>query len=349
MPIDWNWIKQRPQFLALGLAESGFDIHAIYLHQYRRKGLKKVNSEKVCLHPVYQVPPLGYRFSLINKINRWIILHRVAVEIKRCRPDIIWLTHPSQFSDIPDTFDGQIVYDCMDDYDVLGVTQASREKVRRQEQILCSRADLIFVSSSMLQRKICSRNPEKVGQVHLVRNGCIGQFYPRMSVSHEGKIYAGYVGTIAEWFDFELIMESLKRLPNLEYFLIGPVFANSPPFHERIHYLGTIAHDKLFEVVMDMDCMVMPFRLDEIVLSVDPVKLYEYISWQKNIIAVDYPEIHRFERFIQTYTNAEEYCTAIAQQKKMPVVSYSEEEVSEFLENNSWKNRVEYIRSLLFS
>ena len=79
--------------------------------------------------------------SLINKINRWIISRRVAAEMKRCQPDIIWLTHPSQFADIPDTFDGRIVYDCMDDYDVLGVTPASWEKVRTQEQILCGRAD----------------------------------------------------------------------------------------------------------------------------------------------------------------------------------------------------------------
>ena len=342
-PVDWNWIKQRPQFIALELAERGFDVCAIYIRQYRKKGLQYVNPEMVKLHPIYRLPSFGYKFPLVNKMNRWIVRHRIAWEISHFKPDILWLTHPSQLDDIPNTFRGRIIYDCMDDYDVLGNGQASCENVCRQEQVLCNCADWIFVSSSTLLEKICSRNPSKTDQVYLVRNGCNGRLYPRIEGTHSGKIYAGYVGTIAEWFDFDLIMQSVERIPTLEYFLIGPVLVNNPPAHERIHYLGTIAHKDLFEMIKEMDCMVMPFRLVDVVMAVDPVKLYEYISWQKNIITVAYPEIERFDKFVRKYSSVDEYCSAILNLGDCSAVSYTEQDAECFLAENAWKNRVDFI------
>lgn len=345
--VDWDWIKQRPQFIALGLAERGFDVHALYLRQYRKKGLRKVPSEKVQLRPIYRIPPMRYRFSVINKINQWIVRYKIAKEIHIFQPDILWLTHPSQLVDIPNAFRGRIIYDCMDDYDVLGTQPSICEQVCRQEMELCHRADGIFTSSSVLFNKIRRRNPDKADSVHLVRNGCEGRLYPRAYEAHGGKIYAGYVGTIAEWFDFDLLLESLERIPDLEYFLIGPVMVQNSPSHERIHYLGTVSHDSLFDVVKKMDCMVMPFRLNDIVLAVDPVKLYEYISWQKNIITVDYPEIERFGKFVWKYSDADEYCFALIEQGCLRQTSYSEEEAACFLEKNTWKNRVDLIKDKL--
>ena len=346
--VDWDWIKQRPQFLALGLAESGFNIRVIYLYQYRRKNLKKVDPGNVLLRPIFRIPPLGHKFPLINKMNRWIVRQKIAREINVFQPDLLWLTHPSQLADIPDTFTGEILYDCMDDYDVLGTPTNKLESARKQEQLLCDRADIILVSSSLLQRKICSRNPDKASSIHLVRNGCVGELYNRTTHNHGSKIYAGYVGTIAEWFDFKLIMESLERVPELEYFLIGPMGIKEPPAHERIHYIGTIAHDNLFDAIREMDCMVMPFQLVDIVLSVDPVKLYEYISWQKNIIAVDYREIDRFSDFVWTYTSVEDYCSILIKIGQLQTASYSEEEARCFLSDNSWKKRLEFIQQLLY-
>lgn len=341
--VDWNWIKQRPQFIALELAERGYDVHTIYIRQYRKKGLQHVDPEKVKLHPIYRIPPFGFRLPIVNKVNDWIVRRRIAWDFRRFQPDIVWLTHPLQLKDIPDTFRGRIVYDCMDDYDVLGTGQPSCENISRQEEALCSCADLIFVSSSMLLEKICKRNPRKRDKVHLIRNGCNGKLYPRVAGTHSGKIYAGYVGTIAEWFDFDLILQSLERIPTLEYYLVGPVLVNNPPVHERIHYLGTIAHKDLFNTIKDMDCLVMPFRLVDVVMAVDPVKLYEYISWQKNIITVDYPEIARFDKFVQKYSDVDEYCSMLNNLGNCSEVSYSVQDAESFLADNAWKNRVDSI------
>ena len=39
MNVEWNWIKQRPHFLAEELAKY-FDITVLYQYRYNRKGLQ---------------------------------------------------------------------------------------------------------------------------------------------------------------------------------------------------------------------------------------------------------------------------------------------------------------------
>ena len=55
----------------------------------------------------------------------------------------------------------------------------------------------------------------------------------------------------------------------------------------------------------------MPFVVNDIILSVDPVKLYEYLNFNKNIISVHYPEIDRFSDFVNFYNSNKELISVI--------------------------------------
>ena len=41
MNVDWDWIKQRPHFIAEGLATKN-EIKVIYQYRYQRDGLQKL-------------------------------------------------------------------------------------------------------------------------------------------------------------------------------------------------------------------------------------------------------------------------------------------------------------------
>lgn len=51
-PVDWRWIKQRPQFLAEELSKY-FEIHAVYPYQNNRKGLQKKSDSPVSVAPCF--------------------------------------------------------------------------------------------------------------------------------------------------------------------------------------------------------------------------------------------------------------------------------------------------------
>ena len=91
----------------------------------------------------------------------------------------------------------------------------------------------------------------------------------------------------------------------------------------------------------------MPFKINEIVEAVDPVKLYEYINFNKNILSIKYKEIERFEEFVYFYTNYEEFKGNLERLIKNNTLKYSDEARRRFLKDNSWGKRVEMIEELL--
>jgi len=129
----------------------------------------------------------------------------------------------------------------------------------------------------------------------------------------------------------------------VNYHLIGP--ANQRMEHEQVRYLGSIPHDKLGEEVKELDCLAMPFVVNEIVACVDPVKLYEHIAFGKCIISVYYLEIERFGEFAYFYETSEEYVELLHKlaEKGFPP-KYSEEQQREFLKNNTWDQCYETLK-----
>lgn len=115
-----------------------------------------------------------------------------------------------------------------------------------------------------------------------------------------------YVGTIAAWFDFDSLLLMLSENPDANVVLIGPNEVEIP-VHERIHYLGTVDRQYIFSFLDAADCLIMPFVVNELIRSVNPVKLYEYIYANKPVLAPAYEETYQFEPYIYLYSTAKEF------------------------------------------
>lgn len=59
MHIDWNWIKQRPHFIAEKLKDKGYDIRVLYPLSRKRKNLTKNEDTNVKLCPYLRIPLRG--------------------------------------------------------------------------------------------------------------------------------------------------------------------------------------------------------------------------------------------------------------------------------------------------
>lgn len=70
----------------------------------------------------------------------------------------------------------------------------------------------------------------------------------------------------------------------------------------------------------------MPFIINDIIESVDPVKLYEYINFNKNILTSYYEEIDRFDPFVYFYNSYDEFRKQIDLLKSNRKLKYSESE-----------------------
>ena len=94
------------------------------------------------------------------------------------------------------------------------------------------------------------------------------------------KYVLAYVGTISHWFDFDILLKSLKDFKNIEYRLIGPVSGVTIPENERIKYVGSVDHKDIYSNIKDADALIMPFKLNDIVEMKKPHPCKKSNQWQ---------------------------------------------------------------------
>jgi teichuronic acid biosynthesis glycosyltransferase TuaH len=80
----------------------------------------------------------------------------------------------------------------------------------------------------------------------------------------------------------------------------------------------------------------MPFVVDDLVRSVNPVKIYEYIYFDKPILSIYYPGLERFKKFIDFYINKEECVSIIEKCLISSTKKYSAFEREIFFLENTW-------------
>jgi teichuronic acid biosynthesis glycosyltransferase TuaH len=351
MHVDWRWIKQRPQFLAESLSVD----HDLYvLHKpYFSPGAQLTFNRSV-VSPS-ELLPIPWSWRCFRRLTTPMQQGRVALAARGFRPDTIWLTHPSLVEMLPEKLAGlPIVYDCMDDALGFPASKSRRELLVALERRTVSRATLIICSSERLCELLKDRYGLETGaKISLVRNGVSSSLVNRVKESAARPTFGrrlrfAYIGTIAEWFDFSMLLAALDRIPDIEFHLIGPVAVKSTPYHERLVFHGSLAHDKLAARTADFDAFVMPFQVGPLVEAVDPVKLYEYMAFGKEIITVRYKEIERFSQFVHFYRTLPEFLEVIGRFAARTLEPKSAAaNRSAFLAQSTWHARCSQICQLL--
>jgi teichuronic acid biosynthesis glycosyltransferase TuaH len=345
--LDWRWITQRPHFLAGKLA-AHYEITVAFLRAWRRKHLSGSDPFHIRKIPLFYIP-FAFRARATEKIA-WNVTNLCArLLIAWSKPSVIWITWPAFGGAVPAKTSAIVVYDCMDDNAEIVKDAKRKQETRAQEAIMVKRADLIFVSSNRLMKVLNERYGAGNRSI-LVHNAFGGEFLPasRGQRKNNQTVRLCYFGTVGPWFDFATVQAVLAAIPGLEIHLFGLVENTSLPDLQGLFHHGIVSHAELAAATAEFDCFVMPFVLNDLVLAVDPVKLYEYINFDKPIICVRYPEVERFSPFVDFYDSAEDFVAAIKRLQQAGFEpKYSEQQRQDFLLKNSWDSRTVQITSAI--
>ncbi len=350
MHIDWRWIKQRPHFIAEGLSDL-YDVNVVHFcskqYLFGNSSSSTANEKNINLLPALRLPL--YQKKGIYGLNKAYLKAYFKLLISRYDPDFIWITFPQIYDYIPSNTRCKIIYDCMDDATGFDFQNDLHSKILEVEKKLVNDASIIFASSNYLCKNL-DKNYGCKNKLAVIRNAFNGEIIDdKVNNSKKPEPFKiGYVGTVAEQIDFEKIKVTLEKMEDIEYHFIGPYVREDEIKHDKIKFYGTISHEKLYDYVKNFDCLIMPFKLNELVKSVDPVKLYEYINYNKPIISVYYDELDFFSQFIFFYSNTEELISLLKQMiKNNFATKYSYAERVKFLKANSWDMRVAEITKYL--
>ncbi|PMZ72036.1 hypothetical protein [Pseudomonas sp. FW305-70] len=341
---DWYWIKQRTQFLAESIADQGCDVDVIYKFSPKKNGKTKNFHHSESL-TITGLPFLPFKAKLIpglRLIDEFIWGAFISLKSYFSRYDCIVVTHPLLGGYVKH-LNRPIVYDLHDDNAEFYPEGRLKNLIINENRKLLEKANQAIFSSNFLLKKF---NAIKDGCVIRNAHGLQSDSYSkRLSTlkikSNIKKIY--YFGTISEWFDFELIKQALDLFERIEFHLIGPSDCNTPQ-HPRIFYYGAMEHSEMIRQSMSADAFIMPFSITPLIEGVDPVKIYEYLSFPVPILAPAYNEIFHFEGMVNYYSNAGEFNDLL---RSLETIEVDTSKRISFLNKNSWKSRAEQLHKAI--
>ncbi|HDT5864604.1 TPA: hypothetical protein QHB43_004586 [Aeromonas hydrophila subsp. hydrophila] len=311
-PVPWSSIAQRLHFFVKAALRSGFTSilwieptpsRFPQLKDFRTKlfsiesgSFDKPEEVEVLKLRCIPIEPLGAIYDFVNRQTIAGALTSIQQYSLNGKSTVLVIGKPSRLSlEIMSCVKfHKIIFDMMDDFPQFfqGISARSMEIALRR---VIKNVDMCFFSSRSLQ--------EKYGylakQSELVLNACDEEFLSKcQSLSHErnlrtiGNRIFGYVGSIAEWFDWDSVIQLAKDNPMDKVVIVGPNYSRSiPELPENIELRKAVQHCEIPKLLSSFDFGLIPFKLNELTNSVDPVKYYEYVAAGLSVITTEFGEM----------------------------------------------------------
>ena len=344
---NWNSIKQRPHFLAENLNTKEREVHVSYKWSPKKYNYSK-NKTSLKLFPCLFAPFSLLKFKLFFLLDSffWKYFFYFLNGIYNYRYVIV--THPLLYR-YTTKMKSKIIFDCCDDNELFYKKGKLKNLIKTENIVFLSNSDLNIFSSENLFN-IYKKNGKKN---LLVRNAhslnIINKKSSKKVLNKKSSAIFNifYFGTVSSWFDTSLIKAILKEIHNVKFTIIGPIDSIKIK-NDRVEYVGPMEHDKLLNFSTQANAFIMPFVVNDLIKSVDPVKLYEYLAFKVPVISVYYPEIKYFKKYVDFYSNKKEAITLIKNIiiKKKINNNFLKKKHS-FLIKNSWKYRSNQITNAL--
>ncbi|OEE68104.1 glycosyltransferase [Enterovibrio norvegicus FF-33] len=311
-PVPWNSVAQRPHFFAKAALRSGFS--SVLWVEPTPSRLPQLNDLQTKLFSVeadsfykpeeiellklscIPVEPLGKVYDFVNRKMVSDALRRIHDYSLGGADTVLVIGKPSRLSlkVMVGLKFRTVIFDVMDDFPQFfqGISARSMDKLNR---IVIQSADKCFFSSHNLQAKYGSL----AKQSELVLNACDDEFQSQcQSLAHERHLRSssprtfGYVGSIAEWFDWGSVISLAIDNPKDKVVIVGPNYAKSiPKLPSNIELRKAVQHSELPKLLASFDFGLIPFKINELTNSVDPVKYYEYVAAGLNVISTEFGEM----------------------------------------------------------
>jgi hypothetical protein len=192
----------------------------------------------------------------------------------------------------------RVVYDWIDDLSVFPYDQAW---LQRCHDRALAEADLVVSVARPLHELALQQRPDAVYLPNAADFDHFNQPLPAVSdpalarLVADGRPIAGYYGALASWFDYDLLHELAQQRPDWNFVLIGPDYdgsiLNQPLLRQsNVTWVGPRPYAELPQWLAQMSCALIPFQLNDITHATSPLKLYEYFSGGKPVIATAMPE-----------------------------------------------------------
>jgi len=310
---------------------------------------------------VLSLPPLiplnwipSYQLAqFIAEINALLIRRCLKKAMERLRiADPIVINALNPLYGIP--LQGKIgeiatIYYC---YDEIGAAKWISRHGTYAEIRYMPRVDAMITTSHTLRRAKkwynpnCFRIPNGVDP-QIFSATTLTQQYPDNSAK---KPTVGYLGTVDNRLDAELLEKMIQQMPDLHFQFVGRVTLLSLyrrlDQYENVEFTGPKAPEDLGKFVQQFDVGIIPFVKNSFTDGIYPMKINEYLAMGIPVVATRFGDIADFEKIARICEDHIAFQQAVVEE----LMYNKPEEVSKriaFTKRNTWHHRAKDLDKFL--
>ena len=339
--LRWNFVYQRPQHLISRFTRDGrvFFIEEPIFHSDADQLKITVSEENVTV----VVPHLNGDHHRPDKDFRQQEMLEQFFRDEEISNYLFWYYTPMALK-LSRNFDPLfVVYDCMDE---LSAFKSASPELKGMEQELMQRADVVFAGGQSLyeaKRKHHPRTflfPSSIDQKHFGQARAIKHDpHDQDSIPHPR---IGFCGVIDERLDIDLLEQSARLRPDLQFIMVGPVVKINPaslPNFPNIHYLGSKSYRELPHYLAGWDIAMIPFAHNEATRFISPTKTPEYLAAGKPVVSTPIIDVIRpygNKGLVRIAGTADEFVRVVDEELEVADRTEWLERVDAFLSLSSW-------------
>jgi len=243
-----------------------------------------------------------------------------------------------------------VVYHCSDDYTEQKTFPSSFAELERD---LMARSDLVICTAEELRQAKAHLSPN----VYTVPNGAeVAHFArtqdPQTEVAEElrrlPRPLVGYIGTIFEWLDQEMIAYAARARPDWSFVFVGPpgVDVSRLQAMPNIRFLGPRPYAELPRYLKGFDVAIVPFRFHAVTLRASPIKFYECLASGVPVVATRLPDFEPLAHLTELVTCPDEFVAALERAISNDTPEAKTARMTE-ARNHSWEARFALVDALI--
>ncbi len=284
------------------------------LTEVSRGAVNVENDLWVATPIVLPLPGNAVATAINQRIVRWTIAAlRAQLGIERFH---LWTFLPNTGDYVGTLGEDLSVYYCVDEWSTFSNLDA--EATARAERKLLERVDVTFATSRALvaaKRAVCPHTyhaPHGVDHARFARALDAATEIPADLAALPGP-RIGFFGTLRDFIDLDLIAEVARARPAWSFALLGQQLCDVSMFRDlpNVHLLGQKPHAQLPAYCRGFDVGLIPYRIDDRVRYVNPLKLREYLSAGVPVVATPMPEVLPLSHLCRIAGSAEDTVAAI--------------------------------------
>lgn len=236
-----------------------------------------------------------------------------AIDFLQMKEPFLFVQNPMVIGAVPKIKYSCFAFDAIDNWMVHPQMKQISERVKENYNFVDYHANVITTVSKELLNIFPYNNNR-----HWISNGVdINYFKRAIGTYHKSVMVIGYVGKIQERVDFGLVEKCLMHFPNYNFVFLGPVYAQGGIIkrlkkqYKNIKFLGDVHYNELPDKMKAIDITIIPHVVDKFTMSMNPLKLYEYLASGKPVVTTRVAGVDISSDYVFTANSYEDFISSI--------------------------------------